>query len=263
MGRRCWCLSQQPLVERQKCGLSRSPDCPLVLNLSLSPLRWWHYSGYHHANAGESDILRVTWQLPSPAGADWLPVDSAIVLRENSPPPRIMPLYAEEEGTHCSIVHWCGGRRFFSLAVSQILVQVLNFIIIKLLKFNALCTSAGSIIPLWIIKDSQIQFPPCWCHRAAEWIEKWMSPCWFTLLISQTSLLPPLRVREEKGQSSDSHKDLITMHVTAQPAPPARVTLWRKCHGCASLNTITGLLRQGHWCTREEEKHHRMTQKPI
>lgn len=145
----------------------------------------------------------------------------------------------------------------------KILVQVLNFIIIKLLKFNALCTSAGSIIPLWIIKDSQIQFPPRWCHRAAEWMEKWTSPCWFALLITQTSLLPPLRVREEKGQSSDSHKDLITMHVTAQPAPPARVTLWRKCHGCASLNTLTGLLRQGHWCTREEEKHHRMTQKPI
>lgn len=28
------------------------------------------------------------------------------------------------------------------------------------------------------------------------------------------------RVREGKGQPSDSHKDRITMHVTAQPALP-------------------------------------------
>lgn len=127
-----------------------------------------------------------------------------------------MPLYASGERGHCSIAqtrdselvclllsltgqpnNWndsdrgdvCGRRRLFSLAVRQILFQILDFIVIKVLKFNALSISVGSKFPLWMIKDSQIQFPPCWCRRTAEWMEKWMSHLWFTVLITQMSLL--------------------------------------------------------------------------
>lgn len=58
--------------------------------------------------------------------------------------------------------------------------------------------SAESKLPSWRNKDSQIQFPPRWCQRTAERMEKWMSQSWFTLLITQTSLLPSWRTLEEK-----------------------------------------------------------------
>lgn len=97
-----------------------------------------------------------------------------------------MLLYAEEEQHNSKWVDLCGRRRLFSSTV------------IKVFRFKAVCRSAEGKFPPWRNEASQIQFPACWCHRTAEWMEKWMSHRWFRWLITQTSLLPSCRILQEK-----------------------------------------------------------------
>lgn len=146
-----------------------------------------------------------------------------------------------------------------SLAVTQILIRLFNFIIIQVFQLNFACISAGNKFPPGMNTDRQIQFPPCWCHLTAEWHgnsrvgpdaegRDVMSRRGFIPLITQTSPLPNAGDSAGKGQPSGSHKDQLAMHVTA-PAGPASAL--PTLHFLDRTNASTRLLiapKMPQWC---------------